>query len=108
MKRIYLLRSWILTLSLLTLVILISPAETASEMIFTIFLLLIVLKIIPEDREYLIKPVILFSAFYWFSNMLSGRLGAVLSFSGIGLIFIVTICLVERKEGVDVRSKSSG
>ncbi len=94
-KTKHLFRTWILFLGFLTFLsffLFLSPIQVAlPEMIFVVFSLVFILYTSPSERWLkLSMPV---SGIYWLSALMPGYLGAILSFSGLGLAFILALCL---------------
>ena len=107
MKDRYLLRGWILGMGVLTVLIGAIPIQATFEMTFTIFLLVVVLKLLSEKREYLIIPVIISSGLYWLSSVFSGTVAFILSLGGVGLAAVVAICLADKRQELK-KEKNSG
>lgn len=98
MRERYLLKCWLLVLFTAIILVAILPTNLKVEAVFTALLLFLILKTITKKRRGLIIPAIIFSGFYFLSTITPGKLSSISSFAGLGLAFVVALCLVDLKE----------
>lgn len=95
----YLLKSFALILAVLTVFAAILPWEVAwVDMLFTAILVGVLAIIISKNKEQYARWAIVFASIYWFSKLIPGKVGAILSVSGVGLAFILAFCLAEKMQ----------
>lgn len=95
----YLLKSLALVLLALTVLFSVLPWEVAwIDMIFIVFMVGLLAIIIPKERKQFTRWAMVFATIYWFSKLIPGKLGAILSVSGVGFAVIFAVCLVNKRE----------